>query len=231
MCWKALIEQAHDERGTVDVCLTGGSTPRTLYSLLADEARPWRRRLPWHALEVFWGDERHVPPDDPESNYRMAFEALISKVPIPKTQVHRIRAELDDAHDAARDYERELDGVTFDVQLLGVGDDAHIASIFPGSPLLDRADAGRPSTGRRQDVAAVWAAHLNMWRITLTPERLLDARTTMMLVAGGNKAAAVYAALEGPEDPRRWPVQILRAAGARVEWFIDRPAAADLRAP
>jgi 6-phosphogluconolactonase len=220
---------ANAEWHSVTLCLTGGRTPERMYKLLADPAREWRARIPWPNVHLFWGDERHVPPDHPDSNYGMAARALIDHVPVRPEHVHRIRGEVADAHEAARLYEAELrDGFaragrrdqTFDVMLLGLGEDAHIASIFPGSPLL-----ARPSQTR---VAAVWASHLNAWRITLTPPALLDARRIVMLVAGAKKADAVHAALEVPTDATRWPAHLLRKADDRVEWFLDRAAARKL---
>jgi 6-phosphogluconolactonase len=228
-----LIGEAIAARGNAVVSLTGGSTPRRLYSLLADVAQPWRARIEWARVHLFWGDERHVAPDHPDSNFGMADQALVRHVPIPAAQVHRMRGELADPSGAAREYERELESGfqatgrtdrTFDVMLLGLGEDAHIASIFPGSELLQR----RPNRDR---VAAVWAAHLNAWRITLTPEAILDSRAIVMLVAGEQKAAAVHAAIEAPLDIARWPAQLLREADDRVEWFIDRAAASRLDSP
>jgi 6-phosphogluconolactonase len=262
------------------VCLTGGQTPRRLYELLADASRAWRSRIDWARVHVFWTDERHVPPDHAESNSGMAYRALLSHVSVPPTQIHRMRGELADAADAAREYEIVLNGfrgpqpfdalrvapsnvegqgsappALFDVMVLGLGEDAHIASIFPGSPLLD-AGAGRlrqvgsPSDPTGQCwlggplsrtapasrlegslAAAVWVEHLNAWRITLTPPALLDARAMVMVVSGGKKAAAVRAALDQPEDVTRWPAHILRAAGDRIEWFIDSAAARMRGAP
>ena len=237
-----LIEHATARRGSALVSLTGGNTPRQLYSDLADARQPWRGRIPWSQVHLCWGDERHVPPDHPDSNYGMARAALLDHVSIPADHVHRIRGEMPDARAAAADYEQTLGDAfqsagrndrTFDVMLLGMGEDGHIASIFPGSDLLEpgtrpltgRDDAaGRPFTGRR--VAAVWAAHLKAWRITLTPDTLLDAAAIVVLVAGVNKAAAVHAALNAPLDVNRCPAQLLRAADDRVEWLLDRSAAA-----
>ena len=232
-----LIEQAAARNSHALVSLTGGSTPRRLYSTLADARQPWRDRIPWSQVHLFWGDERHVPPEHPDSNYGMAKAALLDHVPIPADHVHRIRAEMPDARDAAVDYDRVLKAVLdasvasafrrkalFDVMLLGVGEDAHIASIFPGSELLEPVVG--PRTGRR--VAGVWAAHLDAWRITLTPDALLDSQGIVVLVAGTSKAAAVEAALNAPLDVNRYPAQLLRAAGDRVEWFLDRGAATRL---
>jgi 6-phosphogluconolactonase len=226
----SIVESAVRATGAATVSLTGGSTPRRLYELLADPREPWRGRIPWGHVHLFWGDERHVPPDHPDSNYRMAHEALVSEVPIPMEQVHRMRGELP-AEEAARAYELELrDGFggagrtdqTFDLMLLGLGDDAHIASIFPGSPVLHE---------HNRRVAAPWVPHLQTYRLTLTPPALLDARRIVMLVEGAKKAEAVAAAIEATSDVERWPAQLLRAADDRVEWLTDRLAAQGLRAP
>ena len=212
------------------VSLTGGHTPQHLYELLADPRQPWRARILWERVHLLWGDERHVPPDHPDSNYRMAHDALVAKVPIPPEHVHRMRGELE-AEEAARAYELDLADTfraagrtdqTFDLMLLGLGDDAHIASIFPGSPVLHE---------RTRRVAAPWVPHLEAYRITLTPPALVDARRIVMLVEGPKKAEAVAAAIEGAPDVLRWPAQLLRAAGDRVEWLIDRSAAQGLRGP
>src|SRR3954463_8591776 len=150
-----LIESAIAIRRTAFVSLTGGSTPRDTYAALADPSRPYRARIDWERVRLFWGDERHVPPDHPDSNFGMADRALLQHVPIRPDHVHRIRAELPDAHEAAAAYATELPE-TFDVMLLGLGEDCHIASIFPGSQLLQSPD--QANDGR---VAAVYAAHLN----------------------------------------------------------------------
>jgi 6-phosphogluconolactonase len=226
------------------VCLTGGQTPRRLYELLADASRPWRGRVDWTRVHLFWTDERHVPPDHAESNFGMAYRALLAHVPVPPTQIHRMRGELADAADAAREYDAALQRSAthplFDVMLLGLGEDAHVASIFPGSVLLKESGARlgrRPratppgSPPQEERAGAVWVEHLNAWRITLTPPALLDARAFVMLVAGAGKAAAVRAALDEPQDVKRWPAQLLRAAGDAVEWFIDSAAAQSRAAP
>ena len=228
-----LIEVTIDGRGTALVCLSGGSTPRRLYTRLADPARPCRGLIDWSHVHLFWSDERHVPPEHPDSNYGMAKAALIDHVPIPDDHVHRIRGDMRDARQAAADYERTLSDVAsgfgrknfFDLTLLGLGEDGHIASIFPGSELLEghHAHVERPFVEHR--AAAVWAPHLNVWRITLAPEAVLDAQAIVVLVAGANKADAVHAALEAPLDVRQTPAQLLRVADDRVEWLMDRAAA------
>jgi 6-phosphogluconolactonase len=240
-----LIEGTVAARGTAFVSLTGGTTPRRLYATLADAREPWRDRIAWSQIHFFWGDERHVPSEHPDSNYGMAKATLLDHVPVRPDHVHRIRAELPDAREAAAEYDRQLDLVAsasthgsvasgsahssvasafrrkepfFDLMLLGVGEDAHIASIFPGWPGL----AGSEPPRR---VAAVWASHLGAWRITLTPDAILDSRAIVVLASGENKAHAVRAALEEPLDVTKYPAQLLRAAGDRVEWFLDRAAA------
>jgi 6-phosphogluconolactonase len=214
--WIEIVADAVRARGRAIVSLTGGTTPRRMYEALANDPA----RVPWDHVHLFWGDERNVPPDHKDSNYGMARDALLRHVPIPPENVHRMRGELP-AERAAREYERELID-TFDLMLLGLGDDAHIASIFPGSPVLDE---------RKRLVAAPWAPHLHAFRITLTPPAILDSRRTVMLVSGENKAEAVAAAIEGPDDVRRWPAQLLRVQGDSVEWFIDRAAAQGLSSP
>lgn len=217
-----LIELAVAARKSAVICLTGGRTPERLYQTLADEREPWRARIDWTRVHVFWGDERHVPPDHPDSNFGLAYRTLLSRVPIPPAQIHRIEGELPDAREAARKHEAELRDRIFDVELLGVGDDAHFASIFPGSPLIDE---------RGVRVAAAWIPHLKAWRITLTPPALLDARAILVNASGPQKADAVRAALTLPEDVTGYPAQLLRSAGDRVEWIIDRAAARSLGAP
>ncbi len=217
-----LIELALAVRDSAVICLSGGRTPARLYEVLADQRQPWRARIDWSRVYVFWGDERHVPPDHPDSNFGMAYRTLLSRVPIPPEHIHRIEAERPDAHEAARHYEAEMRDRTFDVMLLGLGEDAHIASIFPGSPLIDE---------RSVRVAAAWVPHLHAWRITLTPLALLDARAILALASGPKKADAVRAALKLPEDVVRYPAQLLRRVDDRVEWIIDRAAARWLDAP
>jgi len=217
-----LIELAVAARDSAVICLAGGRTPERLYETLADERQPWRARIDWSRVHVFWGDERHVPPDHPDSNFGMAYRTLLSRVPIPPHQIHRIEGERPDAHEAARHYEPEVRDRTFDVMLLGLGEDAHIASIFPGSPLIDE---------RSVRVAAAWVPHLKAWRITLTPMALLDSRAILVMASGPKKADAVRAAVTRSEDVMRYPAQLLRRAGDRVEWVIDRAAARWLDAP
>ncbi len=233
----SLVGSAIAARRRANLCLSGGQTPRRLYELLADPSRSFRSTIDWTRVHVFWGDERQVPPDHAESNFGMAHRAFLAHVPIPDDQIHRMRGELANAAEAASEYEMILSGL-LDVALLGLGSDGHIASIFPGSPLFDPwlVRAGRlpqASASRLggQSVAGVWVKQLNAWRITLTPAALLQARAMVVLVSGADKADAVRAALDGPDDVTQWPAQLLRAAGDRVEWFIDSAAARRRGAP
>ncbi len=189
---------------------------------------------------MFWGDERHVPPDHAESNFGMALDDNASPCTRSRRRhVHRMRGELRTPHDAAREYEGVLHAgfiaagrrnQTFDLMLLGMGDDAHIASIFPGSVLLERtAHAPGTTIDGAPLAAAVWAEHLKTWRITLTPPALLDAHAIIVVVSGEHKAEAMQAALETAEDIARWPAQLLRSADERVTWIVDRPASTRLR--
>ena len=240
----SLIESAIATRGLAALSLTGGDTPDLLYQFLADPTRPWRARVEWEQLHLFWGDEREVPPDHPESNFGLARRLMIQHVPLPNTQVHRMRGELP-ASDAGRLYgavlrarRDQIAGPLFDVMLLGIGANAHIASIFPNSPLLVRGPKGsaplvRSSadlSGPRDELAAgVPVPELNQWRITLTPVALLDSAAIIVIAAGASKADAIAAAIDGPADIARYPAQLLRDAGERVEWIIDSAAAARLR--
>jgi 6-phosphogluconolactonase len=210
-------------RGAFSLALSGGSTPRALYALLGDPAGAYAARMPWDRTRVFFGDERHVPPTHPDSNFRMASEALLAHVPIPVASVHRMRGELPDAGEAAAAYERELRAVlgeapVLDLVLLGLGEDGHTASLFPGSPALDE---------RERWVAAPWVERLGAWRITLTLPVLERAREVVFLVAGAAKAAPLRRALrrEGAEPV---PAARVRPREGRLLWLADRAAAASL---
>ncbi|HKV09257.1 MAG TPA: 6-phosphogluconolactonase [Thermoanaerobaculia bacterium] len=210
------------DHGRFTIALSGGSTPRALYQLLASEE--FRDRLPWSAIHLFWGDERHVPPDHPESNFRMVREALLDHVPVPPENVHRIRAE-EEAERAAEEYEAEMrsffalaSGVVprFDLVLMGLGPEAHTASLFPGSPAI---------TESQRLVVAPWVEAHHTFRITMTPPVFNRAAELLFLVSGEEKAPAVHAVIEGERDPMRYPAQVVEG---NVVWMVDRAAARDL---
>jgi 6-phosphogluconolactonase len=219
------------QRGPFRVALSGGSTPRALYTVLASRSEaPDPPLVPdgWRAVDFFWGDERHVPPQSPSSNYRMALEALLSKLPVPAENVHRIRGELPDASVAAEEYERELRRVfrvppvefpRFDLVLLGLGPDGHTASLFPETPALEET---------KKLAVANPVEKLGDDRITLTVPVFNRAACVAFLVSGEDKARALSEVLEGPPDPRRLPAQRIRPENGRLLWLVDRAAAARL---
>lgn len=208
------------------VALAGGATPRGLYKLLTGE--PYRSQIAWEHLRVFWGDERMVPPDHQESNFRMAEEALLSHVPVPSQQVFRIEGELPAGEAAAR-YEavlREQFGLSpgevppFDLILLGMGPDGHTASLFPGTSAV---------TESHKLVAAPWVEKFHTHRVTLTPPVLNAAKHVVFLVSGHDKATALQAVLEGPSDPARYPAQVINPPAGRLVWLVTQDAAGLLR--
>ena len=203
-------------RGFFTVALSGGSTPRLLYQVLADRNE---EHVPWMNVHFFWSDERHVPPDHFESNFRMANEAMLSHVPVTRENVHRVRSENPDAAQAAKEYEEEVlkfvpgSPPRFDLILLGLGNDGHTASIFPGSEVLD---------DTKRLVAAPWVEKLNAYRITMTLPLINNAETVMFLVSGAEKAEIVKEVLKGP---RRYPAQEVRPINGKLIWMLDREAA------
>lgn len=217
-----LAWQAQAARGRFTIALSGGSTPRALFHAMVGSA--WiRKHMPWSSTFVFWGDERCVPPGHPDSNYDMAREALLVHVPIPAQNIHRMRGELDPA-EAAADYERRLrdffgDQPRFDMSLLGMGDDGHTASLFPGTAALHHTDHW---------VAANYVDRLSVWRITLTPPTINAAADTLFLVTGAAKAQMLRQVLKGPFQPETYPAQGVRPTAGRLAWLVDDAAASAL---
>jgi 6-phosphogluconolactonase len=226
----AVAEEAIRSRGRLALALSGGSTPRTLFALLA--ALPYREQVDWPRVEVFWGDERCVAPTHADSNFRMARETLLDAVPIPAERIHRIAAESSDHAAAAAAYEAEIARVlggqpggrppTLDLILLGMGPDGHTASLFPHTDALRE---------RRRWVVANPVPKLHADRITMTWPLLNQAAHVLFLVAGADKAAVLREVLEGPVDTERLPSQGVRPEGGRLSWLVDRAAAATLTAP
>ena len=215
---------AVQSKGSFTVALSGGSTPKSLYSLLANDAA-LRAQVPWDKVHFFWGDERHVPPDHADSNYRMAHEAMLSKVPVPAAHIHRIEAEHPDANRVAAAYEQSLREFfqvpagqvpRFDVILLGMGPDGHTASLFPGTVALSE---------QTHLVVANWVDKFNSYRITLTLPVLNDAACVAFLVSGEEKAETLRLVLQDEQQPRRFPSQLVRPTHGRLLWLIDRAAA------
>jgi 6-phosphogluconolactonase len=215
----SLAADAISVTGRFTLALSGGSTPRAAYTRLATD--DLARQVEWSLVHVLWGDERCVPPDDPRSNYRMAKEALLDRVPIPPNQVYRIRGE-DEPQEAAADYEDELRSLngSLDLVLLGLGEDGHTASLFPGQPTVHEAEYW---------VMAVPAPTGDMWRITLTPAVLNLAGNVTFVVSGASKAQRLAEVLEGPFNPDLLPAQAVRPLQGRLTWMVDEAAAAQLR--
>jgi len=220
--WVALACQAVNERGGFHVALSGGSTPKGLYERLASGML--REQVDWPRVHIYFGDERAVPPDHADSNYRMAKEALLQHVPIPPTQIHRLMAESEDLESTAEGYAQLLAGALpagesgvgrFDLVMLGMGPDGHVASLFPHTPVLSE---------RRRLVAPVHVTQLDTWRLTVTLPVINNARHTMLLVAGKNKAPIMGEIMSDYRGHPRYPVEMIEPTD-RLEWYVDRDAA------
>lgn len=217
--------EAVAQRGRFTIALAGGSTPKSLYNLLATNART---ALPWDRMFFFWGDERHVPPTDSDSNYRMADEAMLAKIPVPAANVFRMKTENPEAAAVAEDYEQTLRKFfqlepgqlpTFDLILLGMGPDGHTASLFPGTAALQE---------KSRLVFANWVEKMKTYRITLTLPVLNAARCVIFLVSGTDKAPALHAVLEEDVAGEQYPAKLVRPTQGKVIWLVDRAAASSL---
>lgn len=216
-------------RGQCLLALAGGTTPSAAYAALASEA--FRHQLDWSRLQVVWGDERCVPPDDPRSNYRMAREALLDHVPLKPANIHRIAGEVDPAQ-AASEYESQLRSLVglgapdvdagLDLVLLGMGSDGHTASLFPGKAAVRE---------RVRWVMAEFIEAVGMWRVTLTPVAINASRQVSFVVSGAAKARRLQEVLEGPRVPDRLPAQSVRPTHGRLTWLVDEAAATHLEVP
>lgn len=220
-----LVRQANlavAARGRFSVALAGGATPRRTYELLA--APPLAYRAPWDRMHVFWGDERCVPLTDSRSNARMAKEAWLDRVPIPGNQIHPMNCAPDPAA-AARQYEAQLreffagQPPILDLVILGLGQDGHTASLFPGTAVLAEAERW---------AAAVYLAESGLHRVTLTAPLINQAAVVAFLVAGGAKAGVLREVLHGPRDPGRLPAQLIRPQNGELLWLADLAAAGSL---
>jgi 6-phosphogluconolactonase len=215
------------QRGRFTIALSGGSTPKNLYTLIAANASA---NLPWDRMFFFWGDERHVSPDDPDSNYRMAKESFLSKVAIPAGNIFPVPAENPDAPAAAEAYEQTLrkffalapgEFPRFDLILLGMGPDGHTASLFPETAALQE---------KSRLVVANWVEKLQTSRITFTLPVLNAARCVAFQVSGTDKAAVLHEVLEGNAPVEKYPSKLVRPSDGRLIWFVDRAAASGLSA-
>jgi len=202
------------------IALSGGSTPKTLYELLATPA--YAERIDWSRVHVFWGDERCVPPDDVESCYRMAWEALLDHVPVPPANIHRIQGEIP-PEEAATKYERLLhhffgdQSPRFDLILLGMGDDGHTASLFPGTKALSE---------EKRWVIENYVEAKQMWRVTLTKNAINAAANVIFLISGAGKAERLRQVLEGNYEHDKLPSQLIKPENGNLLWMVDQDAAA-----
>ena len=224
----ALIEEAADRVASAarsalsdheffSIALSGGSTPEPVYRRLTEE--PYRSAIDWGRVRVYFGDERCVPPDSNQSNYHMAKEAMLSKAPIPAENVFRMRGEIN-PNEAAIEYGKLLkehfgDG-GLDLVLLGMGDDGHTASLFPGTEALKET---------KHRCVANFVPKMNTWRITMSAPFINKADRVMFLVSGAGKAQRVAEILEGPREPERLPSQLIDPVNGHLTWLLDSPAA------
>jgi 6-phosphogluconolactonase len=217
-------------RGVARIAISGGSTPKRMFTMLADPAKPYATETPWDKLELFWVDERCVPPTDADSNYRMTKENLLDHVPLPAARIHRMEGELDPEVAAAR-YESDirntfrLEGAetpTFDLILLGMGDDGHTASLFPHTAAL------------HEIALIVTPNHVPQkatWRVTLTHPVINQGREVAFLIEGAGKASVLAEVLLGPYDPETRPSQLIRPRTGKLSFLLDAAAASKLPAP
>ena len=222
-----LISEASSRKAQVSVALSGGSTPKALFSLLVEDDS-FKNNIPWDKIHFFWGDERHVPPRDEQSNFRMANEIMLAKAHIRAQNIHLMPTEQSDSAKVAQDYEKELlkffrlttgQLPVFDFNLLGLGPDGHTASLFPGTRALYE---------HNRLVVANWVEKFQTHRITMTAPVLNNAETLVFLVSGKEKAEVLQQVLEGDHQPNRLPAQLIRPTHGKLIWLVDRAAASKL---
>ncbi len=225
-----MAEEAVEARGRARIAISGGSTPKAAFQLMGDPHQPWRARMPWDRLELFWVDERCVAPDHEDSNFRMTREALLDHVPMLPEQIHRMEGELDPEEAASR-YESELRNTfrlegaqvpTFDLIALGMGPDGHTASLFPHTAALNEM--------MRLVVANHVPQQKDPWRITLTWPVINHARSVFFLISGLDKAGVLKEVLTGPRDPELLPSQLINPASGILTLILDKSAASQLPA-
>jgi len=224
-----MASEAADALGRARIALSGGSTPKAAFELLADPNQPWRTSMPWEKLDLYWVDERCVLPSHADSNYRMTREALLDRVPLQPDQIHRIEGEIDPQAAAAR-YESELrnnfhlegaESPRFDLVALGIGGDGHTASIFPHTEAVHEIS---------RLVAANYIPQRETWRVTLTWPVINHARSVFFLAAGEDKASILKEVLTGPLNPERLPSQLIWPASGILTFILDKAAASLLPA-
>jgi 6-phosphogluconolactonase len=222
-----VANEAVRERGLFSIVLSGGSTPQMLYHLLSTE--PYSESIDWSKMHVFWGDERSVPPDSPESNYGRAKAVMLDALPVLPENIHRVHTEFK-PEQAAAAYEetlleffsslpslRERGQAGFDLVLLGMGEDGHTASLFPGTPAVEE---------KTRWVMAQYVDKLAAWRITLTPALLNRAKKILFLVSGAGKSQVLQKVVYGSYQPERYPAQVIQPEEGDLVWLVDEDAAA-----
>lgn len=230
---------AVNTRGEFTVVLSGGSTPKQLFTTLVNltQTKHHKEKIPWDKIKFFFGDERYVAPDNKESNYHTAQECLFSKVPVLAENIYRIPTEFSDPDQAAEVYERTLRSIfhlkndefpKFDLVYLGLGEDGHTASLMPKTDLVMNYWQGGSITDKHHLVAALWVPKQQMYRITLTPPAINNAINVVFLVVGENKALAVKEVLEGPVIPHTYPAQLILCLNNKNIWYLDQTAASQL---
>jgi len=221
------IFETLSRKARFSIALSGGSTPKALFSLLVEDDY-FKNTIPWEKIHFFWGDDRHVPPQDEQSNYRMAHDIMLAKAQVRTDNIHRMPTEQDDAGKVAQDYEQELRQFfelaaeqlpVIDFNLLGIGPDGHTASLFPGTTALQE---------NRRLVVANWVEKFKTHRITMTFPVLNNADTIVFLVSGRQKADALQQILEGDYRPNQLPAQLIRPRQGRLLWLVDQAAASRL---
>lgn len=220
-----LIQDTFKKQDSFTLVLSGGGTPRLLFSKLASD--PYKNKIDWKRIHLFWGDERAVPFDDDRNNAKMAYDMLINNIDIPATQVHIMRTDIE-PNFAADEYEKILHRYfdhtpgSFDLVLLGMGDDGHTLSLFPGSPIIEE---------HTHWVKSVYNSEQKMYRITLMPLIVNKASNIAFMVDGDKKAKALAKVLEGDYQPQKFPAQIIKPASGQLHWFLDKAAAKELTNP
>jgi 6-phosphogluconolactonase len=221
----SIAAKALSIKNNFTLALSGGSTPKRLYELLANPGKEFRDQFPWTRTLFFWTDERHVPPDHPDSNYRMSYDAMLEHTGVPGSNVHRFFSEMDDAEIVALNYERQLECSfdnslpRFDLILLGLGPDGHTASLFPGTTAVSELE---------RFVVATWVEKFKSFRLTMTLPVLNNAAEVMFLVSGEDKASILSEVLRG--GPPLFPAQLVKPTHGELTWLVDKAAATKLEA-
>jgi len=223
-----IAQEVLNQKQYFRLVLSGGSTPKRLFNILTGDS--YQNQLPWDKIQFFWGDERCVPPDHPDSNYRMAREAFLNTLKIPEAHIHRLNGEASNPNASALEYEEKIrehfsikeSGAPpqFDLILLGMGTDGHTASLFPDTPALEKTDRW---------IVANYVEKFRTYRLTMTPRIINQAAWVIFLISGSDKAAVLSEVLEGPYEPKRLPSQLIQPEAGNMVWLLDREAANRLK--